>query len=116
MSVSKASLRGLRFSVRMEKMREAAQQQQKTVQVTPTNDDYRRVLKHPRAGGFPKSGSAAWPLDRFTERSQEALQDARLRLKDAGCAGFSDDLAELALGALTGRDRARTAAVGDPTL
>ena len=31
-------------------------------------------------------------------------------MKDAGCAGFSDDLAELALGALTGRDRARTLA------
>jgi anti-sigma factor RsiW len=30
--------------------------------------------------------------------------------KDAGCDGFSDDLAELALGALTGRDRARTLA------
>jgi anti-sigma factor RsiW len=29
---------------------------------------------------------------------------------DAGCAGFSDDLAELALGALAGRDRARTLA------
>jgi anti-sigma factor RsiW len=29
---------------------------------------------------------------------------------DAGCAGFSDDLAELALGALTGRERARTLA------
>jgi anti-sigma factor RsiW len=32
------------------------------------------------------------------------------RWKDAGCAVFSDDLAELALGALTGRDRARTLA------
>ena len=49
-------------------MREAAQQHVKTVQVTPTKDDYRRVLKHPKGGGFPKSGSAAWPLDRFTER------------------------------------------------
>ena len=68
MGVSKASLRGLRFSARLEKMREAAQQHVKTVQVTPTKDDYRRVLKHPKAGGFPKSGSAAWPLDRFTER------------------------------------------------
>ena len=79
MSVSKASLRGLRFSARMEKMREAAQQQQKTVQVTPTNDDYRRVLKHPRAGGFPKSGSAAWPLDRFTERR---LRDGDIKIDE----------------------------------
>jgi anti-sigma factor RsiW len=31
-------------------------------------------------------------------------------MKDAGCAGFSDDLAELALGALAGRERARTLA------
>ena len=78
MSVSKASLRGLRFSARMEKMREAAQQLQKTVQVTPANEDYRRVLKHPRAGGFPKSGSAAWPLDRFTERR---LRDGDIKIE-----------------------------------
>jgi hypothetical protein len=25
-------------------------------------------LKHPRAGGFPKSGGAEWPDDRFTKR------------------------------------------------
>ena len=80
MSVSKASLRGLRFSARLEKMREAAQQQQKTVQVTPLNDDYRRVLKHPRAGGFPKSGSAAWPLDRFTERR---IRDGDIKVEEA---------------------------------
>jgi len=80
MSVSKASLRGLRFSARMEKMREAAQQQQKTVQVTPANEDYRRVLKHPRAGGFPKSGSAAWPLDRFTERR---IRDGDIKVEES---------------------------------
>jgi hypothetical protein len=28
----------------------------------------RRLLKHPRAGGFPKSGGAEWPDDRFTKR------------------------------------------------
>ena len=78
MGVSKASLRGLRFSARLEKMREAAQQHVKTVQVTPTKEDYRRVLKHPRAGGFPKSGSAAWPLDRFTERR---LRDGDIKVE-----------------------------------
>jgi hypothetical protein len=80
MGVSKASLRGLRFSARLEKMREAAQQHVKTVQVTPTKDDYRRVLKHPKAGGFPKSGSAAWPLDRFTERR---IRDGDIKVEES---------------------------------
>jgi hypothetical protein len=26
------------------------------------------VLKHPKGGGFPESGSAEWPDDRFTKR------------------------------------------------
>ena len=66
MAVSKASLRGLRFSERMEKIREANKlQAARTVRVTPANDDMRRVLKHPRAGGFPTSGSVEWPDDRF---------------------------------------------------
>jgi hypothetical protein len=68
MGVSKASLRGLRMPERMEKIREANNAMVKTVRVSPANDDMRRLLKHPRAGGFPKSGGAVWPDDRFTQR------------------------------------------------
>jgi hypothetical protein len=68
MGVSKASLRGLRMPERMEKIREANKAMVKTVSVSPVNDDMRRVLKHPRAGGFPKTGSVVWPDDRFTQR------------------------------------------------
>jgi hypothetical protein len=69
MGVSKSSLRGLRYSERMGKMREATiQQAERTVTVTPANDVMRRLLKHPHAGGFPKDGSAVWPDDRFTKR------------------------------------------------
>jgi hypothetical protein len=39
------------------------------VRISPANDDVRRLLRHPHAGGFPVSGGAAdWPLDRFTRR------------------------------------------------
>ena len=69
MSVSKASLRGLRMSERLQKMREAANERTaEVVMVTPKNDTIRRVLKHPRGGGFPKDGAAQWPNDRFTQR------------------------------------------------
>jgi hypothetical protein len=34
----------------------------------PANDDVRRLMKHPRGSGFPASGGAEWPLDRFTKR------------------------------------------------
>jgi hypothetical protein len=67
--VSKASLRGLRMNDRIKKMREeAAKVQRPTVKVTPKDDTMRRLLRHPRAGGFRKDGSAEWPDDRFTRR------------------------------------------------
>jgi hypothetical protein len=68
MAVSKASLRGLRMSDRLAKMREGNKDLQETVKVTPKNDTLRKLLRHPRAGGFPKSGAAEWPDDRFTKR------------------------------------------------
>jgi hypothetical protein len=68
MGVSKASLRGLRMNERMEKIREANKAMVRVVSVSPANDDMRRLLKHPSAGGFPKSGAATWPDDRFTQR------------------------------------------------
>jgi hypothetical protein len=64
--LSKASLRGLRSKQRMEVMRSAAASQ--GVRVVPANDDVRRLMKHPRGSGFPESGGAEWPLDRFTKR------------------------------------------------
>jgi hypothetical protein len=68
MAVSKASLRGLRMSERMEKIREGNKGLLKTVKVTPKNDTLRKLLRHPRAGAFPKDGPAEWPDDRFTKR------------------------------------------------
>jgi hypothetical protein len=38
------------------------------VRVEPANDDMRRLLKHPRAGGFRSEGSIEWPDDTFTKR------------------------------------------------
>jgi hypothetical protein len=69
MGVSKASLRGLRMNERIEKMREqAAKVQRPTIKVTPKDDTMRKLLQHPKAGGFPVDGSADWPNDRFTQR------------------------------------------------
>jgi hypothetical protein len=69
MGVSKASLRGLRIDKRIEKIREQANKAHRpTVKVTPKNDTLRKLLRHPRAGGFRAEGSAEWPDDRFTQR------------------------------------------------
>lgn len=38
------------------------------VRVSPRDDEMRRLMKHPRAGGFRETGSAEWPLDTFTKR------------------------------------------------
>ncbi|TYL87435.1 hypothetical protein [Bradyrhizobium cytisi] len=64
--LSKASLKGLRSKQRMEVMRQAAVAP--GVRVVPANDDVRRLMKHPHAGGFPESGATTWPEDRFTKR------------------------------------------------
>jgi hypothetical protein len=63
---SKAALRGLRSKQRMEVIREA--QSAPGIRVVPANDDGRRLLKHPKSGGFPAAGGAEWPDDRFTKR------------------------------------------------
>jgi hypothetical protein len=69
MGVSKASLRGLRIDERIRKIREQANKVHRpTLKVTPKDDTLRRLLKHPRAGGFRAEGSAEWPDDRFTQR------------------------------------------------
>ena len=68
MAISKASLRGLRMNERVLKMQEANKDQRPTLKVTPKNDTLRKLLKHPRAGGFRKEGPAEWPDDSFTKR------------------------------------------------
>jgi len=62
---SKAALRGLRTRDRITAMQTAGPP---PVAVLPVDDDGRRLLKHPKGGGFPASGSALWPDDRFTKR------------------------------------------------
>ena len=51
---------------RRERMERAAHPH-KSVRVEPTNEEYRKTLKHGRTG-FPSSGSAEWPYDTFTKR------------------------------------------------
>jgi hypothetical protein len=63
--LSKASLRGLRINERMAKMRENAPP---AVSVVAANDDVRKLMRHPKGGGFPAEGGAMWPNDRFTKR------------------------------------------------
>jgi hypothetical protein len=70
------SLRAQRQRDRMEKLRAAIPP---CIRVLPSNDDMRRVLKHPTAGGFRKEGGATWPNDRFTKRR---LQDVTIKRED----------------------------------
>ena len=80
MGVSKASLRGLRMNERIAKMREqAAKMQRRTVKVTPKDDTMRKLLQHPKAGGFRGNGSADWPSDRFTQRR---IRDGDITVED----------------------------------
>ena len=62
---SKVALRGLRHRERVAKLNEAAPA---GIRVVPAKDEYRAVLKHPKAGGFPAEGGKEWPDDRFTKR------------------------------------------------
>ena len=62
---SKVALRGLRRRERMQQLNAAAPT---GIRVVPAKDEYRGVLAHPKAGGFPTEGSKEWPDDRFTKR------------------------------------------------
>src|SRR4249920_1805734 len=51
------------------------------VQVVPTNDKYRGVLKHlPSGKGFGATGGATWPNDKFTQRR---LREGSVKLDEA---------------------------------
>jgi hypothetical protein len=50
------------------------------VRVEPADDNMRRLLKHPRAGGFRSEGSIEWPNDTFTQRR---LREGSIKLADA---------------------------------
>jgi hypothetical protein len=47
------------------------------VRVEPTSDDMRRLLKHPRGGGFRSEGSVEWPDDTFTRKR---LRDGDIKI------------------------------------
>lgn len=60
-------------SIRMKRRKERQEFARKAltprrVRVSPRDDEMRRLMKHPRAGGFRETGSAEWPLDTFTKR------------------------------------------------
>jgi hypothetical protein len=61
---SKVALRGKRHRERVALLSEAAPS---GIRVVP-QEQYRSVLKHPKAGGFPAEGGKEWPDDRFTKR------------------------------------------------
>jgi hypothetical protein len=73
-----------RIQTQSERMRARAQRVRDVVKppgvrVTPANDDMRRLLKHPRAGGFRSEGSMEWPNDRFTQRR---LRDGDIKIEE----------------------------------
>jgi len=43
-----------------------------------TEDDMRRLLKHPKAGAFRAEGSIEWPNDTFTQRR---LREGSIKLE-----------------------------------
>ena len=50
------------------------------IRVVPADDDMRRLLKHPRAGGFRSEGSIEWPNDNFTRRR---LREGSVKLAES---------------------------------
>jgi hypothetical protein len=57
-----------RIEARKERLAMRLPPHQQRVRVVPRDDNIRQHLKHPSGLRFPKSGSAEWPLDRFTKR------------------------------------------------
>lgn len=65
-AVSKVSLRGQRQRERMQRIKDA--RPHGGIRVVPTDDKYRKLLKHPNGMAFRPEGSVEWPNDRFTKR------------------------------------------------
>lgn len=68
---------GERMKARIQRVRDAVQV--KGVRVEPANDDMRRLLKHPTAGGFRSAGSIEWPNDLFTKKR---LRDGSIKVAE----------------------------------
>ena len=66
-----------RNQAKMARLREI--NQRPGVRVEPANEDMRRLLKHPKAGGFRSEGSLEWPNDTFTQRR---LRDGDIKLEE----------------------------------
>lgn len=79
--------RSLRMQRREERMKLARKLTEVTrVRVSPANERMRRVIRHPRFGGFRSSGSIELPLDTWLKRRikegsvvLESAQQARKR-------------------------------------
>jgi hypothetical protein len=67
---------GERRKANLQRIKDAAPQI-KGVRVEPASVNLRRLLKHPRAGGFRSEGSVEWPSDTFTFRR---LKEGSVRL------------------------------------
>jgi hypothetical protein len=66
---------GQRQKARLQRLRVPAPI--KSVRVEPRDATMRRLLKHPKAGGFRSEGSIEWPDDTFTHRR---LKEGSVRL------------------------------------
>jgi hypothetical protein len=92
--VEKAS-RYVKREARVKRARELAAVNR--VRISPSTEEFRKVIRHPRYGGFRSTGSISWPLDNFTRRrirdgsvivengaEAQARQDARQEKPQAG--------------------------------
>jgi hypothetical protein len=57
-----------RFKRRQERLERVRSMASLRLRVSPSNDEMRKVLKHPTVGPFRAEGSTEWPLDQFTKR------------------------------------------------
>lgn len=78
-----------RREARLKAIREA--QTPRRVRLTPKDDNTRQVLRHPRYGAFPSSGSVEWPLDQFTKRR---IRDGSVTAEERGEAKTSAQKAD----------------------